>query len=251
MNKDLLILIAIGIGVMLLLAIAVILFVVYYQKRITFIHLQKEKELTEAAIRGEEEERTRIAAELHDDVGATLASVQLYLQVAADEGTDSDAFAQSLHLIDETIIKVRGLSHRLQPAMLQSLGLTTALHSLFDVFTKSGRLHIEYLSEDLPDGISEQATLGVYRIVQELINNTLKHTSATHAEADTEVVDGALIVRYSHNGDGITEERFQEYIYKKDATGLKNIVNRLKVLNGSISFDKETKWYHTTIRVPL
>jgi two-component system NarL family sensor kinase len=250
MTKDLVILITIGMGAMLLLALAIVLFVVYYQKRIAFINLQKEKELTEAAIRGEEEERTRIASELHDDVGATLASVQLYLQVAADEGTGSSAFTQSLHLIDETIIKVRSLSHRLQPAMLQSMGLTTALHSLFEVFTKSGRIHIEYLSEELPP-LGEQTTLGVYRIVQELINNTLKHTAATHAEADTEVVDGILTLRYSHNGDGITEERFQEYIYKKDATGLKNIVNRLKVLNGSICFDKEKHWYHTIISIPL
>lgn len=250
MNEHLTLFILLAIMVMLLLAIAVILFVVYYQKKIVTFNLQKEKELTEAAIRAEEEERNRIAAELHDDVGATLASVRLYLRMADKEGADSEAFAQSQHLIDETISKVRSLSHRLQPAMLQRLGLNMALHSFFEVFNKSGVIKIDYSADNLPQ-LDDNTALAIYRIMQELMNNTLKHAAATHAEVHAETEGGDLLFRFSHNGTGITEERFQEYIYKKDATGLKNIVNRLKVLNGTIHFDNEANWYHTLIRIPL
>lgn len=250
--------IVIGISVMLLLAMAIILFVVFYQRRViahqqqlNSFNQQKEKELTEAAIHAEEEERNRIAAELHDDVGATLASVRLYLRMADKEGAGSEAFTQSQHLIDETINKVRSLSHRLQPAMLQKLGLQMALHSFFEVFNKSGVLRIDYDGDALPV-LDENKSLAIYRIMQELVNNTLKHAGADMVEVHAEKNDGVLQICFSHNGQqGITQERFQEYIYKKNATGLKNIVNRLKVLNGSISFEKENNWYHTIISTPL
>lgn len=250
MNKDLIILIAIGVGAMLFLALSVVLFIMLYQNRITAINLQKERELTEAAIRAEEEERGRIAAELHDDVGATLASVMRYLQLAEDEGKGSRYYPQSQQLLEESIQKVRSLSHRMQPTLPQRLGLKEALHSFFDVYTKSGALHIEYTGDELP-AMPDGTALAIYRIIQELLNNTLKHAAATHAELLTEWNDGVLTIRFSHNGNGITQEMFEEYLHRKNATGLKNMVNRLKILNGSISFDKEPKWYHTIISVPL
>lgn len=251
-------LIFIGIAGMLTLAIAIVLFVVFYQRKViahqeqlTKLNRQKEKELTEAAIRAEEEERMRIAAELHDDVGATLASVRLYLRMADKEGAGSEAFTQSQLLIDETIGKVRSLSHRLQPAMLQRLGLPMALQSFFDVFNKSGVIHIDFSGDDLPV-LDENKSLALYRIMQELVSNTLKHAGADRAEVHAEKAGNKTLFCFSHNGkQGITQERFQDLIYKKDATGLKNIVNRLKVLNGSISFEKENNWYHTIIHIPL
>lgn len=248
-NYALLKIIFLGAVAMLALAVAIVVFVLFYQRRIFIINSTKEKELTEAAIRAEEEERTRIAAELHDDVGATLASVQLYLQIAEQE-EGKEKIIQSQQLINETISKVRSLSHRLQPATLLKSGLTTALESFFELFNKSGAIHIEYTTQHLPH-INDNIALTAYRIVQELLNNTLKHASATRAEVITEITDNVLILCYSHNGQGITEEQFQQLIYKKDATGLKNIVNRLKVLNGNINFDKEPNWYHTIIKIPL
>ncbi|MFN4247606.1 MAG: sensor histidine kinase [Flavipsychrobacter sp.] len=247
-----------GIAGMLSLAIAIVLFVVFYQRKVIAhqeqlnkLNRQKEKELTEAAIRAEEDERMRIAAELHDDVGATLASVRLYLRMADREGARSEAFTQSQQLIDESINKVRSLSHRLQPAMLQKLGLQMALQSFFDVFNKSGVIQIDFSGAELPM-LDENKSLALYRIMQELVNNTLKHAGADRAEVHAERVGNDMQLRFSHNGkQGITQERFQEYIYKKDATGLKNIMNRLKVFNGSLSFDKEENWYHTIIHIPM
>ena len=249
MNDNIVLLIILAVLAMLFLALAVVLFVVHYQKRITTINLLKEKELTEAAIRAEEEERMRIAAELHDDVGATLSSVKFYLQMAEKEATP-DVFLQSQQLIDESISKVRSLSHRLQPAMLLQLGLQDALQSFFAPFQKNGSIHIEYTSDKLPP-LHDNMALTAYRIVQELLNNTLKHATATHAEVYTEVAEGMLCLCFSHNGRGITEAQFQQYIYKKEATGLKNIINRLKVVNGTIAFEQEKNWYHTIVRIPL
>jgi two-component system, NarL family, sensor kinase len=244
-------LVTIGIFAMLILVVSIIIFIVYHQKRITVIHLQKEKELTEAAIQAEEDERSRIAAELHDDVGAMLASVRLYLNLAAKQPDNVNAFQQSRVLIDETIDKVRSMSRSLQPAMLQHLGLQKTLVSFFNIFNNSGVISIQYNGEELPQ-LKDNVALGIYRIIQELVNNTLKHAHATHIWVRHTVASGGVLkFHFSHNGEGIAEEHFQEYIYKKDATGLKNIINRLKVLNGSISFDNDEKVYNVVISILL
>ena len=86
-----------------------------------------------------------------------------YLRMANKEGAGSEAFEQSQQLIDETIGKIRSLSHRLQPAMLQRLGLQMALQSFFDVFNKSGVIQIDFSGDELPP-LDENKSLALYRI---------------------------------------------------------------------------------------
>lgn len=257
MNLSSLSIVLLGVGAMLTLSTGIILFVVLYQRRVvahkhelTILQLQKEKDLSEATIRAEEEERSRIAAELHDDVGAMLSSVRLYLRNAGKEGIGGEAIQRSQELLDESIGKVRNISHRLQPAMLQHLGLHKALQSFFDVYNKTGAITINYESEALPP-MSDNAALALYRIVQELVNNMMKYAKATQAFVQTYRDDNMLCLQLSHNGQGITEERFQEYLEKKNASGLKNIVTRLNVLNGTIAFETDENQYCTTIRIPV
>jgi signal transduction histidine kinase len=246
-----------GVGAMLTLSTGIILFVVLYQRRVvahkhelTIMQLQKEKELSEATILAEEEERSRIAAELHDDVGAMLSSVRLYLRNANKEGVVNDAVSRSQELLDESISKVRNISHRLQPAMLHHLGLQKALQSFFEMFSKTGSITIEYTGGELPS-LNDNTSLAVYRIVQELVNNMTKYAGATIAEVYCDVAGNVLHLRLSHDGQGISEEQFAEYLEKKNASGLKNIVTRLNVLNGIIEFKMSNNQYHTIISIPV
>ncbi len=249
---------------MLFLAFMVIFFVVIHQrtvlkrktenenheKELKAIHEQKEIELIQASIQGEEEERNRIASELHDDVGATLASVRLYLYSLELQSLDNPAFIQSRVLLDESLEKIRNLSHRLQPSALRYLGLKTSLHSYFDLFTNSGGIRIEYNNDPLPK-MEDSTALGVYRIVQELVNNTIKHANATLIIFKMFENGGILFVQFNHNGKGLTNHSFEEFIYKKDAIGLKNIVNRIKAINGHINFSLKNSDYSIEIQVPL
>jgi two-component system, NarL family, sensor kinase len=235
---------------MLMLVLSIIFFVVYHQRRMMAIQNEKEKDLTEAAITAEENERNRIASELHDDVGAMLASVKLNFHQAEEDGPGSNAFTQSHHLIEETIDKVRKMSRSLQPSMMQHLGLVSTLRGFFDMFANNNEIAIHYEATPIPK-LEDNTALGIYRIIQELVNNTLKHANATEITLKHYVADNYLIFRYTHNGQGITHESFNTYIYKKDATGLKNIVNRLKVINATISFSYNETHYHTIIQIPL
>ncbi len=244
---------------MLLLAFSIVFFVVIYQRRIISHQLelkkiseQKELELIQASIQSAEVERARIASELHDDVGATLASARLFLYKAKDASFNEDGINQSKELLDESIGKIRNISHKLQPATLQHLGLQLALQSLVEVINGSGKIKTRYIIREPLPRVNDAIELAAYRISQELINNIIKHADASHIEMELGIKQQHIVISFSHDGVGLTNEMYLELVYKKGATGLKNIVNRLKAVNASIHFYKEDEqWYKTMITLPM
>jgi two-component system, NarL family, sensor kinase len=253
------ILILLGIAAMMALSIGIILFVIMYQRRIIrhqleikAINDQKQQELINASLKGEEEERMRIASELHDDVGATLSSVRLFLHTAARTPEDVTILEQSRELLDDSIQKIRNISHKLQPSTLEHLGLHTSLQSHADLISRSGSLKFQYSSSVELPRLADNIEMAVYRIIQELTNNIIKHSHATDIHLKTVYNSGTLSIFLSHNGEGLTEEHYQEMIYKKGAIGLKNIVNRLKSINANIQFEKAGEQnYQIAISIPV
>ena len=244
---------------MLLLAFGLILFVVMYQRRMIShqlelkkINEEKELELIQASIQGEEEERMRIASELHDDVGATLASARLFLYKEKDAQFDENVINQSKQLLDESIGKIRGISHNLQPATLQHLGLELSLRSMIETISRSGKIKAAYTIEKSLPRLSDNVELAGYRISQELITNIIKHTGASEILMEIGTTADAIEVVFLHDGRGMTQDLYEEQIYKKGAIGLKNIVNRLKSIGASIHFSKAgDSWYKTELFIPL
>lgn len=230
---------------MLMLACAIIFFVILYQKRIIRhqqelkkINDQKQLELIQASIQGEEEERTRIASELHDDVGATLSSIRLFLHAAEKKDPDASILNKSKELLDDSIQKIRNISHKLQPALLQQLGLQSSLESFATMIHHSGKIKMYFSSPVLLPRLNENTELSIYRITQELTNNIIRHAHATRITLQTLLTSNDLTTVLIHNGEGLTEEMYQEHIYKKGSIGLKNIVNRLKTIMATIHFSK-------------
>ncbi len=259
MTSDLPQLIIIGICAMLALAIGIIFFVILYQRRVIShqlelkkINEQKELELIQASIRSEEDERMRIAAELHDDVVATLASARLFLYKTKEALYDENVINQSKELLDQGIVRIRDISHKLQPASLQHLGLELSLRSLIETINKSAALSAAFnVNKQLPR-TADNIELAIYRIVQELIANIIKHSAATAISLETDNTDQGLLILLTHNGQGMTQEMYESLIYKKGSTGLKNIVNRLKSINASIRFFFEPELgYKTELIIPL
>lgn len=248
-----------GVLSMIVLALGVIFFVILYQRRIIAhqqelkeINEQKETELIQAAIQSEEDERNRIATELHDDVAATLASARLFLYKGKDVPFDDEKISQSKELLDESIKKIRAISHKLQPSLLQHLGLQSALQSLIETLNNSGNIDAKFTAKNTVPRISDNIELSAYRISQELIANILKHTQAARISIATDVIETSIVILFTHDGIGMTHELYQEQIYKKGSTGLKNIVNRLKSINGSISYYVgDEGLYKTELKIPF
>lgn len=232
---------------MLCLAVGLILFVVIYQRRVINhqqelrdLNRKKQQELIEASIRSEEEERMRIAAELHDDVGATLSSIRLMLHQVGRNAQPAaiPAVQQVQSLLDDCIQKVRNLSHQLQPGTLQYLGIVKSLQSLAELLTRTGQIDVSFEAAQSWPQLPAEPELALYRIVQELLNNIIKHAGAAEVRITTTHGQGNAYICIFHNGLGLTEKLYQEMLYKKGAIGLKNIESRLKSAGASIAFPK-------------
>ncbi len=228
---------------MMVLAFGLILFVIMYQRRIIAhqmelknVNAQKELELVQASIQSEEEERMRIASELHDDVGATLASARLFLYKDKNSQFDEKIINQSKILLDESITKIRNISHKLQPATLQHLGLELSLQALVETLNKSEIMSATHVVLQPLPRVADNVELAVYRVSQEIIANILKHAKATSVTLETGVNEAGITILFTHDGAGLTQELYEMQIYKKGSTGLKNIVNRLKSINATIHF---------------
>jgi len=248
--------VVIGILAMLTLSLGLILFVVLYQRRVISYQLELKKlsenqelELIHASVQSEEDERARIASELHDDVSTTLASARLFLHKTNDIFNEEDILT-SKGLLDDTIIRIREISHKLQPATLQHLGLQSALQSILDVLARSGEIKTSYIIHNTLPRLPDIVELASYRICQELITNIHRHAKPSFLTLEGIVTLDKICLIFTHDGDGLTNDLFEKEIYKQNANGLKNILNRLKLINASLQFSKEEGYSKSVLSIP-
>lgn len=251
-----------GVSAMLFMALSVIMFVILYQRRviqsqieIEKINQDKQQEMLNASIQSEEQERMRIAAELHDDIAPTLASAKLYLATAIlkdASGGRHDLLIQSKDLLDDSLKKIRDIAHKLQPSTLYYLGLQASLQAFAEMIHNSGSISASYHNQQMLPRFHENTELSVYRVTQELVNNIIKHANARSLTIETRIREGFLVLKIEHNGTGITQKLYEELVYKKGAIGLKNIVTRLKSIQAVIHFEQvSVSLFTVTIQAPI
>jgi signal transduction histidine kinase len=250
-----------GIAIMLLFLISFLVAFIFsqrkkyqYQTDINHLREHQQNQLIEAAIRSEEIERHRIAEALHDEVGAILSSTKLHFQgmkaINMDE-RDAQLYEKGKELLDEGIKKVRGISHNLHSNILKEFGLNEAIRHFVTTITHNTlvkttvELDNEYATKNPENDIS------IYRLVQELVNNILKHSNATELHVSSLSTTENLQITIFHNGRGLTQDRFEELRYEKEGLGLKNIQNRIILLKGNITFSQVENGYLTQINLPL
>jgi signal transduction histidine kinase len=243
---------------MLIMSIGIILFVVLYQRKVIkhqhdleVIRVKNELDLLKATIKGEEEERSRIAGELHDDVGSCLAAISLSLHRVITTNTDERLIIETGLLIDGVLDKIRMISHKLQPNALFAIGLVPALQNYFDSINNLGGINILFkfeLSRNQMTGLNE---LHLYRIVQELVTNINKYAQASKIEV---IFRNELFVEIllTHDGMGLENDNYSRLLLKPNGIGLKNVESRIRLLQGSINFKKkESREYTIEIKYPL
>ncbi|MFN6374364.1 MAG: sensor histidine kinase, partial [Chitinophagia bacterium] len=248
---------------MLVLAIGLVAFIVFHQRKvIKYQHqLQRMEEeqqqiLLNASIRWQEEERQRIAADLHDDAGPLLATARLYLNdnlVNQDVATQLQSIYNAKQIIDDTIQLIRNISHSLMPPTLKNFGLESAVNDLFQKISGSGAINASCKFHDYRERMLPQRELLIFRVAQELVNNILKHSNASFIHLTQNISDGKFYVRLHHDGKGITQSDFEKMNKSSVGLGLKNIQSRMKVLEGNIHFERDGSqtFYKVTLEMPL
>jgi len=247
---------------MLVLTVGLVLFIIFHQRKVSRYQrtLQKMEEeqqkiLLNASIKLQEEERQRLAADLHDDAGPLLATARLYLNenlVNQDKATQLQSIFQARQIIDDTIQLVRNISHSLMPPTLKNFGLESAVNDLFQKISGSGTMNASSRFHDYKERLKTEKELIVFRIVQELVNNILKHSNASFIHLTQNVHGDKFYVRVHHDGRGIVQTDFEKLNKSNIGLGLKNLSSRLRVVHGNIYFEKDISqtYYKVTIELP-
>ena len=196
---------------MLSLALALVFIFLAYQRRLLRQqkeHLQKEsqyqQQLLRASLLSQEKERNRIGKDLHDEVGVMLTTAKMYLNHLSADKEEKEFYRlknKTVELMGETIASMRRISHGLRPVVLERLGLENAVSNLVDQIEGSGALSVSF-SAELQEGMDKEFQLNWYRIIQELINNTVKHARATHISLHLQANGDEVTLHYEETASG-------------------------------------------------
>jgi signal transduction histidine kinase len=236
--------IAVGVVAMLLMAGSIILFVLYYQKRMVQeqfkrqqLELDYQKKMMEAALESQENERRRVAGDLHDSIGAMLSTIRVSLITQAKRANaDVDSITESKKMLDDTIESVRRISRDLMPSTLEKFGLAQAVKEMCERFQSTAALPITYMEEGDLQPISKKRELMIFRIIQEIINNALKHAHATSISVAFSSDEKYLTVIVQDNGIGFDVEEHKNDKRLGKGLGLFNIENRARLVSADVEF---------------
>ncbi len=204
--------------------------------------LETEKQLaaTEAVLKGEEQERTRLAKDLHDGLGGMLSGIKYSFQNM--KGTmvmtheNQQVFERSIDMLDSSIKEMRRVAHNMMPESLLKFGLDTALKDFCNHISKSGAVKINYLSFGMEQAaIDQTVAITIYRIIQELINNILKHAAAENSIVQVTKSGAQLVVTVEDDGRGFDTQ----ILNTSNGIGWTNLRHRIDFLKGSFSVDSE------------
>lgn len=248
MNTDLTTLIILGISVMLGLMLSVLLAVFFnfrkknqHRRAIQELKEQQQALQIEAAVLSEETERHRIAETLHDEVGAILSSAKLHLlgikQGSLDE-KDKKLHEKGAGLLNDVIKRVRGISHNLHSNILKEFGFNEGVRHFLKQVTGGTLKEADTNLDESFTGAGQENDISLYRIIQELVNNTIKYAAATRLEISSVLAAGRYTLTIRHNGNGLSQADFDAFSLRKEGLGLKNIRNRILLLKGDIRFEK-------------
>jgi len=241
-QNEVLILMSVGIFVMLLLAIAFILFFSFSQRKLQNeqlkakeAELEHQQKLLYSNIQTQEKERQRIAKDLHDDIGSKLNVIFLNMNRihrASKESPPVQEMVSEINgVISQTIDTTRRISHDLLPPTLEKFGLIEALKELCENYQKSDTLNVLLEIKKEEGRLKEKITeLNLYRIIQELISNSIKHGKAQQIEMQIWIGEEEFQLEYQDNGKGFDIEDFEN----KKGLGMQNIDSRVKMINGKI-----------------
>ncbi|MEO7990573.1 MAG: sensor histidine kinase [Chryseolinea sp.] len=205
------------------------------QQRINELETEKQLTATEAVMKGEEQERTRLAQDLHDGLGGMLSGIKYSFNTMKGNlimtPDNQQAFERSMDMLDSSIKEMRRVAHNMMPEALVKFGLNTALNDFCNDINQSGALKVSYQSIGLTeDEMTQTTAITIYRIVQELINNTMKHASATTAIVQVTKANDRVSVTVEDDGKGFDTS----ILNQSKGIGWTNIQNRVDFLKGKL-----------------
>ncbi|MBL0742294.1 sensor histidine kinase [Chryseolinea lacunae] len=178
----------------------------------------------------QEAERRRISRDLHDDIGTRLTALKMNLASLEERltlhTTPDPLLLDSMNIIDDTLLDVRKMIVNLSPTVLEECGLVAAVKGLVTRLNMSGKMDVDFVTFGLPDFFPDELATTLYRIIQELLSNALKHSRATKVTVQLGCRDNTLFVMVEDDGHGFLQEQTSK------GYGLSNLRSRVNILHG-------------------
>lgn len=235
------------IGFLIILIPIIALLFTYYQKiqaqtelskkqeeinvqKVAALEQEQELNLIKAAIEGQDEERKRIAQELHDSIGGNLAGIKLQISSLTKGAEELKPINKQ---IDETYQLVRDISHTLIPKKFKQNAFTGLIRGYIKSITNTGELEIGFHPhpEEAINTIADTIQMELFKIIQELMTNTIKHANASTVDIHLSMIDNELSLLFEDNGDGF------ETVDTKEGIGFENMRSRVNSIQGNLHVD--------------
>lgn len=249
----------VGTLALVLVVLAVIVFAFLFQRnllkkqrayrQIEVLLQQQELKSAYAILQGQEQERKRIAEDLHDRLGSRLAAVKLHLHAYKNKSNATDEFFSTAeNLLDGAVEEVREISHNMVSGVLSKFGLVAALQDLRQTLERSNAIKVDLHTWHLAERLNLNVEINLYRIVQELISNVLKHANASEITIQLNRYESQLLLTIEDNGTGFDIAEANA----KRGMGLKNLHSRVYALEGKINIDSgQGNGTTVTIEIPI
>ncbi len=202
---------------------------------------QLQEKFSQELLISQEKERKRISSDLHDSIGQRLLILKNKLLKAKDK--------EGKEMVEETIEEVRAISRNLYPFQLQELGITKAILQNISQIDENTSVFISSEIDDIDNLLTKEKEVNLYRIIQESLNNIIKHANAKAGKISIKKTKEFIYINIKDNGVGFD---FQKNLYKQSSMGLKTLLERTKYLNGQATiYSKKGEGTQLNFKIPI
>ena len=257
--------IIIGCTAMFGLIVVFILFVAIYQRKmiekenkIQLFEQEKQIQLFKASTEAEEEQKKKIAHNLHDEINPLLTILKFNLSkhhIAIKKGMlTPDNFIEDGKMLDKAIEGIRTICYDLIPSFFMEYGLIPSLESYVKNIKSTDNIYGDFTSNVIPEEVesfSQQEQLNIYRVCLEILNNLFKHSGCSSFKLSIFSKNQNLIVEITHNGKGVSNEEMILFTDNSKGLGLKSLKARLILLKANINYQKDINTPSITLTIPI
>ena len=212
--------------------------------------IQEQEARINAVFQAQEEERRRIAKELHDGVGQTISAIKMNYQSLSGKAAEKELapeFEKIGKMLENAGTEVRNISHQMIPKELEQFGLIPAVEGMLSLNLENSPVQYQFEHSGFSERIGSQIELVLFRVLQELVSNVIKHSKASQLTVQLVKLKTHVVMNVSDNGIGFDADRKE-----KNGIGLLNIASRIDAIKGNLHYDSVSgKGTTITIRTPL
>jgi PAS domain S-box-containing protein len=197
-----------------------------------------ERKVLSAVIKTEEKERERFSKDMHDGLGPLLSTIKLYVNELNSDDVSSEereSFTNQINeMLDQAVASTREISNNLMPRVIHEYGLITAIESFSQKVNQTGKLDIHFKHSGIDESLDADVQLILFRVISELINNTIKHAQARNINIGLKKEDDHISLAFEDDGVGFNADKVMNN--PQTGIGLKSIISRVKSVNGRVIF---------------